>query len=149
MRIVKIEFKNIAPLAGEHVIQLHHAISQRAFLYAVTGKTEAERSAVINALCTALYGKTNELKGGDILYHNAKEAYSKVTFVLKDKAEYQVLWTIQRRSNRDDINWVLKQISPKQVQWQGEKELQQSIELLLKLNLKQFLSSKLSYHGVS
>ena len=148
MRIVKIEFKNIAPLAGEHVIQLHHAISQRAFLYAVTGKTEAERSAVINALCTALYGKTNELKGGDILYHNAKEAYSKVTFVLKDKAEYQVLWTIQRRSNTDDINWVLKQISPKQVQWQGEKEVQQSIELLLKLNLKQFLSSVILFPQV-
>ena len=148
MRIVKIEFKNIAPLAGEHVIQLHHAISQRAFLYAVTGKTEAERSAVINALCTALYGKTNELKGGDILYHNTKEAYSKVTFVLKDKAEYQVLWTIQRRSNTDDINWVLKQLSPKQVQWQGEKEVQQSIELLLKLNLKQFLSSVILFPQV-
>jgi len=141
MRIVKIEFKNITPLAGEHVINIDYSISQKAFLYAVTGKSEAERSAVITALCAALYGRTNDLEGSDLLYHNSKEAYSKVTFELTDKSEYQAFWTIHKRNNKYEIIWQLKQLLPKQMQWQGEKEVQESLKSLLKLNVKQFLSS--------
>ena len=115
MRIVKIEFKNITPLAGEHVINIDCSISQKAFLYAITGKSEAERSAVITALCAALYGRTNDLEGSDLLYHNSKEAYSKVTFELTDKSEYQAFWTIHKRNNKNEIIWLLKQLLPKQM----------------------------------
>ncbi|MDO4952163.1 MAG: AAA family ATPase, partial [Bacteroidales bacterium] len=61
MRIDKIEICNIASIEGEQQIDFTQEPLKSAGLFAITGKTGAGKSTVLDAVCLALYNEAPRL----------------------------------------------------------------------------------------
>ena len=62
MKILKLKFKNINSLAGEHEIDFTHPVFTNDGLFAITGKTGAGKSTILDAISLAFYGRTPRVK---------------------------------------------------------------------------------------
>src|SRR5699024_4099339 len=92
MRILKVAFKNIHSLSGEHKIDFTKEPFTFSPLFVITGATGCGKSSILDAIYLALYNTTPRLgrvsrtgvdTGGDILNSGQEEAYAKVTYVCK------------------------------------------------------------------
>ncbi|MDN6280372.1 MAG: AAA family ATPase [Psychroflexus sp.] len=89
MKILKLQFKNINSLKGEHEIDFTKSPFTDHNLFAITGPTGSGKTTLLDVISLALFnhiprlGKisTNEiLKKGAILTRNQKEAHAEVTY---------------------------------------------------------------------
>jgi exonuclease SbcC len=65
MKILSIRIKNLASLAGEQWIDFESQPLANAGLIAITGKTGAGKSTILDAMCLALFNKIPRLKESD------------------------------------------------------------------------------------
>ena len=78
MRILTLDFLNVNSLAGHWHIDFTDPAYRTCPLFAITGKTGAGKSSVLDAVCLALYGQTPRVKNaGDRSAKNRDERQSK------------------------------------------------------------------------
>src|SRR5690625_6789745 len=92
MRILKVAFKNIHSLSGEHKIDFTKEPFTFSPLFVITGATGSGKSSILDAISLALYNTTPRMgrvsrtgvdTGGAILTRGQQEAYAKVTYACK------------------------------------------------------------------
>lgn len=115
MKIVELEFKNIASLKDVHHIPFESGELGESGLFCITGKTGSGKSSILDAICLALYGLTpryseslknvclyEELSAKDvrhIIHRYTKEAYSKVRFLSNSGSVFQSEWHLGMNRN--------------------------------------------------
>lgn len=74
MKILNLKFKNINSLAGENEIDFTDPVFVDDGLFAITGKTGAGKSSILDAISLALYGKTPrvDVTGGENAVLNSR-----------------------------------------------------------------------------
>ncbi len=89
MKILNLKFKNINSLAGENEIDFTDPVFADNGLFAITGKTGAGKSSILDAISLALYGKTPrvDVTGGEnaVLTRGEKDCYAEITFEVSGK----------------------------------------------------------------
>lgn len=159
MKIDKIEICNLASLEGEQVIDFTVEPLKSAGLFAITGNTGTGKSTILDAICLALYNeaprlgnrerntasptgeKTSIYSTCNMLRRGATHGYSKVTFSLGEKDQYQAVWVagITRNGTYRPIERQLIRLLPKrQVLADTNTETKTRIEQLIGLDFDQF-----------
>ena len=118
MKILAIRGRNLASLAGAFAIDLTAPPLADAGLFAITGRTGAGKSTILDALCLALFDRMPRLLGAQgveigraeeapevrlrandvrsILRRGAGEGYAEVDFRGVDDRPYRARWTVRR-----------------------------------------------------
>jgi len=118
MKILAIRGRNLASLAGSFAIDLTKPPLADAGLFAITGRTGAGKSTILDALCLALFDRMPRLLGAQgveigraeeapevrlrandvrsILRRGAGEGYAEVDFRGVDECPYRARWTARR-----------------------------------------------------
>ncbi|HLS10949.1 MAG TPA: AAA family ATPase [Flavobacteriaceae bacterium] len=117
MRILKVAFKNIHSLSGEHKIDFTKEPFTFSPLFVITGATGSGKSSILDAISLALYNTTPRMgrvsrtgvdTGGAILTRGQEEAYAKVTYACKQgifRSEWHI--TTARTGNLRDYDMYL------------------------------------------
>lgn len=153
MKILKLKFKNINSLVGENEIDFTTPFFTNDGLFAITGKTGAGKSSILDAITLALYGKTPrvEISGSEnhVMTKGQKDCYSEVTFEVSGK-KWIASWKQERtrtgtlkqveRAIIDDKNTIVadKLIIKRNQSNSEEKSVNEKIEEILGLNFSQF-----------
>ncbi len=106
MRILQVRFKNLNSLVGEWQIDLTHPAFASDGIFAITGRTGAGKSTILDAICLALYGRTPRLnkvtKGGnEIMSRQTGECFAEVTFETQS-GRYRCHWSQHRARKKPD-----------------------------------------------
>ncbi|SHI32653.1 exonuclease SbcC [Mesonia phycicola] len=156
MKILKIAFKNINSLRGEHEIDFTKEPFLQNSLFAITGPTGSGKTTILDVISLALFNQvprlgklsTQEvLKKGAILTRNQKEAYAKITYQCK-QGIFASTWQIStaRTGNLRDYHMELVNVES------GHLDLKKSDvpaknEELIGLNYDQFIKSVVLAQG--
>ena len=99
MKILKLKFKNINSLAGEHEIDFTHPVFTNDGLFAITGKTGAGKSTILDAISLAFYGRTPRVKitgsENEVMTKGENECFAEILFEVAGKK-----WKSSLRQNR-------------------------------------------------
>lgn len=112
MKILNLKFKNINSLIGENQIDFTNPIFTNEGLFAITGKTGAGKSSILDAISLALYGKTPrvEITGNEnaVLTRGEKDCYSEIVFEVAGK-RWKSSWKqeVTRNGNLKPVNRVI------------------------------------------
>ncbi|MBP7179707.1 MAG: AAA family ATPase [Dysgonomonadaceae bacterium] len=113
MKILKLKFKNINSLSGENEIDFTQSVFTNEGLFAITGKTGAGKSSILDAISLALYGKTPrvEISGNEnaVMTRGEKDCYSEIIFEVNGKV-WKSSWK-QERTRTGNLKPVVRQIS--------------------------------------
>lgn len=106
MKILALRFKNLNSLRGEWQIDFRHPSYANDGIFAITGKTGAGKSTILDAICLALYGKTprlNDISKGhnELMSRQTGECFSEVIFATKD-GEFICHWAQRRARGKVD-----------------------------------------------
>ncbi|ENU79804.1 hypothetical protein F975_02433 [Acinetobacter sp. ANC 3789] len=114
MKILSIRIKNLASLAGEQWIDFESQPLANAGLIAITGKTGAGKSTILDAMCLALFNKIPRLKESDgklrdvdgsellsnspltVLRRGTGHGFAEVSFIAPDQKRYLARWELKR-----------------------------------------------------
>lgn len=159
MRIDKIEICNLASIEGEQQIDFTKEPLKSAGLFAITGRTGAGKSTVLDAVCLALYNEAprlgNKERGAqaadddapsiyntcNMLRRGTTQGYSHVTFSLNDGSQYLAKWevSVNRNGRFRPIQRELEQLRPKHtVLADKNTEVQNLIMQIVGLDYSQF-----------
>ncbi len=110
MRILALGFKNLNSLYGEFRIDFEDPAYLGGGIFAITGKTGAGKSTILDALTLGLYGRTARLgaitgASNELLSRGAAECSAWVRFRAGGKV-YRASWE-QRRTRRRDAKKAL------------------------------------------
>lgn len=113
MKILRIQGKNLASIAGEFDIDFTAAPLRSAGIFAICGPTGAGKSTILDAICLALFNnmpRTTGIEGtkmpdvgqefiqqGDrrqILRRGTAEAMAAVEFIAVDGKSYRSVWRV-------------------------------------------------------
>ncbi len=174
MKILSISLKNLASLEGEHTIDFTTGLLRQTGIFAITGRTGAGKTTVLDALCLALYGKVPRLENpGDregyvtdvsgeslqrtdvrtLLRKGTAEGWASVKFTGTDGQDYQSTWSVRRAHL--NISGRLQQSQFRLVSCgdtqaflnNGKNDHQTHIERLVGLTFQQFSRSVLLAQG--
>ncbi len=113
MKILNLKFKNINSLAGENEIDFTDPVFADDGLFAITGKTGAGKSSILDAISLALYGKTPrvDVTGGEnaVLTRGEKDCYAEITFEVSGKV-WKSTW-MQSLTRTGNLNPVQRKIA--------------------------------------
>ena len=103
MKILSLKLKNINSLSGAWSIDF----TTRGFaddgIFAITGKTGAGKTSILDAVSLALYGKTPRVekftdKVNDVMTRNTNDCYSEIAFEIGGKI-WKSSWKQERKRN--------------------------------------------------
>ena len=119
MKILRIQGKNLASIAGEFDIDFTAAPLRSAGIFAICGPTGAGKSTILDAICLALFNnmpRTTGIEGtkmpdvgqefiqqGDrrqILRRGTAEAMAAIEFIAVDGKSYRSVWRVWRANNK-------------------------------------------------
>lgn len=156
MKILKIAFKNINSLRGEHEIDFTKEPFLQNSLFAITGPTGSGKTTILDVISLALFNQVPRLgklstaevlKKGAILTRNQKDAYAKITYECK-QGIFASTWQIStaRTGNLRDYHMELANLES------GHLDLKKSDvpgknEELIGLNYDQFIKSVVLAQG--
>lgn len=99
MKILNLKFKNINSLSGENEIDFTLPLFTHEGLFAITGKTGAGKSSILDAISLALYGKTPrvEITGVEnaVMTRGEKDCYAEIVFEVSGK-KWKSSWKQER-----------------------------------------------------
>jgi len=149
MKILKIQFKNINSLAGTNKIDFRETQFTNEGIFAITGKTGAGKTTILDAICLALYGKTPRVKisgsQNDVLTRGEKDCYSEVLFEVNNQV-YHSKWS-QEINKNGSLNSVKRLISNEKGDILSEKNDDKKIEEIIGLSFDQFTKVVLLAQG--
>lgn len=121
MKILRISLSNIASLAGQHTVDFTCEPLKTAGLFAICGPTGAGKSALLDALCLALYERTprlsqigtiSKISDGEnlvtqkdpatLLRRGSSQGFAEVVFTGVDELIYTARWSVRRARGRSD-----------------------------------------------
>ncbi|MBU6159180.1 MAG: AAA family ATPase [Bacteroidetes bacterium] len=142
MKILKLRFKNINSLAGEHEIDFEDSVFTNNGLFAITGKTGAGKSSILDAISLALYGKTPrvEITGSKnpVITKGEKDCYAEVSFEVSGKL-WKASWK-QELTRTGNLKPVSRQIADDQnlIVADQVRNCEKKIEEIIGLTFEQF-----------
>lgn len=100
MKILSLTLKNINSLAGMHEIDFTHPRFTNEGLFAITGKTGAGKSTILDAITLALYGKTPRLglisgNENNLMTRGARDCFSEIVFSVSGR-KWKASWKQER-----------------------------------------------------
>jgi exonuclease SbcC len=104
MRIHNLSISNIASLRGEHFINFDK-INESSNLFAITGKTGAGKSTILNCISLALYGDVYKRGSNSVDFITLGEALGSIdlTFSINYK-KYKASWRLRtRKKNGEEL----------------------------------------------
>lgn len=98
MKILSVKFLNLNSLKGLHEIRFDEAPFNENGLFAITGKTGAGKTTILDAITVALYGRVHrhDKNAEESMTRFTSESFSEVEFEVSGKT-YKAKWS-QRRS---------------------------------------------------
>ena len=112
MKILNLKFKNINSLSSENEIDFTNPVFTNDGLFAITGKTGAGKSSILDAISLAFYGKTPrvDITGNEnaVMTRGEKDCYAEVIFEVAGK-KWKSSWKqeLNRNGNLKPINRVI------------------------------------------
>ena len=160
MKILKIEFKNINSLKGEHEIDFSKAPFTISSLFAITGPTGSGKSTILDVVSLALFNRIPRMPGnktlskndiqkfGAVLTQNQKEAFAKITYSTKT-GKYTSKWEIStaRTGNLKDHWMEISDLSTGRLLDVKRSEVPAKNEDLIGLSYEQFIKAVLLAQG--
>ena len=106
MKILRLSFTNLNSLQGSWEIDFTHASFASEGIFAITGRTGAGKSTILDAICLALFGQTPRLKvisasTNDIMSRPTGECSAEVDFSTH-KGSYRASWYQNRARKKID-----------------------------------------------
>lgn len=108
MKILQLKLQNINSLAGVHEINFTAPAFTQDGLFAITGKTGAGKTSILDAISLALYGKTPrvDVTGAQnpIMTRGERDCLAEITFVVNGKT-WKSSWkqAINRNGNLNPV----------------------------------------------
>lgn len=160
MKILKIEFRNINSLKGEHVIDFTRAPFTTSSLFAITGPTGSGKTTILDVISLALFNQIPRIPGnkniskadiektGAILTRNQKEAMAAVTYQGKN-GQYRSEWSITtaRTGNLRDYEMQISKIETQELIPLKKSEVPGKNEEFIGLSYNQFIKAVLLAQG--
>ncbi|TXK72993.1 AAA family ATPase [Mesonia sp. K4-1] len=156
MKILKLRFKNINSLKGEHEVDFTQPPFVQNNLFAITGPTGSGKTTLLDVISLALFNQvprlgkmsTNEIvKKGAILTRNQSEAFAEVTYACIT-GEYSSRWEISTNRNGNLRDYEMFLADTAQVNLDLKKsEVPGKNEELIGLNYEQFIKSVVLAQG--
>ncbi|MDR0507597.1 MAG: AAA family ATPase [Dysgonamonadaceae bacterium] len=113
MKILSLGFKNINSLSGEWNIDFTEPRFIYNGLFAITGKTGAGKSSILDAISLALYGKTPRVEitgqNNDVMTRGTSDCFSEIIFEVGGK-KWKSSWK-QERTRTGNLKPVNRQIA--------------------------------------
>jgi exonuclease SbcC len=113
MKILNLKFKNINSLSGENEIDFTNPVFTNDGLFAITGKTGAGKSSILDAISLAFYGKTPrvDITGSEnaVMTKGEKDCFAEITFEVAGK-KWKSSWK-QERTRTGTLKPVNRQIA--------------------------------------
>ncbi|MGQ1943540.1 AAA family ATPase [Ornithobacterium rhinotracheale] len=156
MKILKIEFKNINSLEGEHCIDFTQKPFEDNSLFAITGPTGSGKSTILDVISLALYNKIPRLdsisksnieKTGSILTKGKKEAMAAVTYACT-RGTIKSVWSIRVNRNGNLAEYEMFVYDEKGTPLNQKKSEAPALnEQFIGLSYEQFIKSALLAQG--
>ena len=104
MRIHNLSISNIASLRGEHFINFDK-INESSNLFAITGKTGAGKSTILNCISLALYGDVYKRGSNSVDFITLGEALGSIDLVFSiNYKKYKASWRLRtRKKNGEEL----------------------------------------------
>ena len=161
MKILSIRIKNLASLAGEHLIDFDAEPLASAGLIAIVGKTGAGKSTILDAMCLALFNKIPRLKESDgklldsdgselltnspltVLRRGTGHGFAELCFIAQDQKRYLACWEVKRARESasgklQNVQRYLKCLTDDVVIADKSKAVDSSIKQITQLSFEQF-----------
>ena len=109
MKILNLKFKNINSLSGENEIDFTTPVFTNDGLFAITGKTGAGKSSILDAISLAFYGKTPRVEiaknDNPVMTRGEKDCYAEIVFEVAGK-KWKSSWKqeLNRNGNLKPVN---------------------------------------------
>src|SRR5690625_869401 len=157
MKILRLKFKNINSLKGEHEIDFTHSHFTQNPLFAITGPTGSGKTTVLDVLTLALFGEVPRLgkiskrivdEDGAILTRGQKGAFAQVDYECKHGV-YSSVWSIEvnRNGNLNDYEMDLARVDLPENLDLTKSQIPRKNEELIGLNYSQFAKSVMLAQG--
>lgn len=161
MKILSIRIKNLASLAGEHLIDFDAEPLASAGLIAIVGKTGAGKSTILDAMCLALFNKIPRLKDSDgklldsdgselltnspltVLRRGTGHGFAELCFIAQDQKCYLARWEVKRARESasgklQNVQRYLKCLTDDVVIADKSKAVETHIQQITQLSFEQF-----------
>ena len=103
MKIHSIDIQNIASLKGNHSIDFDHLFNESS-LFAITGKTGAGKSTILNCISLALYGKVYKKETDGLDFVTLGEPAGKISLSFSNMGhKYQADWSLKLRKKNGEL----------------------------------------------
>jgi exonuclease SbcC len=142
MKILTLKFKNINSLFGEWAIDFADSQFTDNGLFAITGKTGAGKSSILDAISLALYGKTPRVditgNSNDVMTRGTSDCYAELVFEIEGK-KWKSSWK-QERTRSGNLKSVQRQIADgtDQILTSSTRDCDTKIEEIVGLTFEQF-----------
>ncbi|HMR88813.1 MAG TPA: AAA family ATPase [Saprospiraceae bacterium] len=163
MKILKLRFKNIHSLRGEHEIDFTISPFTESGLFAITGPTGAGKSTILDVITLALFSRIPRFDGkitnteiekvGSVMTHFTEDAYAEIDYQTRNKY-YRSTWNIAKTSKGKlkDYNMMLSVFEDELMingTYIGDKKSTVPVENegIIGLNYDQFVRSILLSQG--
>lgn len=160
MKILSLRLNNLASLADEQVINFEDEPLAHAGLIAITGKTGAGKSTILDAMCLALFDQIPRLKSAEgqlqdasgksitikdssqILRRGTSEGFAEVEFLALNQKRYLARWQVRRARGKTNGNLLVDRsvtaLEEGRVLTQKKSECTPTVEKLIGLTFEQF-----------
>lgn len=158
MKILKIAFKNINSLKGQHEIDFREAPFDNNALFAITGPTGSGKSTLLDVITLALYQRIprndksitrSEIEQkGIILTRGQEDAFASVTYACA-AGHFTSKWSIStaRTGNLRDYDMEISILESGEIITEKKSEVPTRNEELIGLNYDQFIKSVMLAQG--
>ncbi len=157
MKILKLHFKNINSLKGEHEVDFTKAPFVQNNLFAITGPTGSGKTTLLDVISLAIFNQvprlgkmsnTEILRKGAILTRNQQEAFAKVTYACAE-GEFCSHWEIStaRTGKLREYEMFVSEVATDKTLPLKKSEVPTKNEELIGLNYEQFIKSVVLAQG--